>query len=162
MISEVVCRASTGSYAATFTIINNCSFTVWPAIFSYAGTQLLPTTGFTLPPGDSNTVPMPDAWSGRLWGRTLCSHNITGKFSCVTGDCGSSTVECGGGNKKCPIELKVTKDVEGVVACQSSCEAHEACHSNLFSQFSKSICTDAHDHGSFTCAFAFCPASSER
>ncbi|KAM0072329.1 putative Thaumatin family [Helianthus debilis subsp. tardiflorus] len=34
------------------------------------------------------------SWSGRIWGRTLCSTDSTGRFTYVTGDCGSGTVEC--------------------------------------------------------------------
>ncbi|WVZ11958.1 hypothetical protein V8G54_016488 [Vigna mungo] len=92
-----------GFYSSTFTIINNCTYTVWPAVLSGARSSRFPTTGFALLPGDSNTLPVPPAWSGRLWGRTHCSIDITGKFSCVTGDCGTSTVECAGANPVPPV-----------------------------------------------------------
>nr|XP_027075641.1 thaumatin-like protein 1b [Coffea arabica] len=53
---------------------------------------------FPLNPGQSTSVSVPAGWSGRLWGRTLCSQDpTTGKFTCITGDCGSGTVECAGG-----------------------------------------------------------------
>ncbi|KAK9948420.1 hypothetical protein M0R45_003995 [Rubus argutus] len=95
-----------GGYSATFTITNKCSNTVWPGILSNAGTAQLPTTGFALQPGESNSIAVPASWSGRLWGRTLCSQDATtGKFSCVTGDCGSSTVECAGGGAAPPASL---------------------------------------------------------
>ncbi|KAB1199451.1 Thaumatin-like protein 1 [Morella rubra] len=94
-----------GVYAATFTIINQCSYTVWPGILSNAGTQQLPTTGFILQPGQSNAFYVPTSWSGRLWGRTLCAQDSTGKFSCVTGDCGASTVECAGAGAQPPATL---------------------------------------------------------
>ncbi|XP_022631397.1 thaumatin-like protein 1 [Vigna radiata var. radiata] len=97
--------SGTGLYSRTLTITNKCTYTVWPAVLSGNGSSPLPTTGFTLLPGDSNTLPVPPAWSGRLWGRTLCSIDITGKFSCVTGDCGTSTVECAGGNPVPPVTL---------------------------------------------------------
>ncbi|XP_009379393.2 thaumatin-like protein 1 [Pyrus x bretschneideri] len=85
-------------YPATFTIANKCTTTIWPAILSNGGTDQRPaTTGFALPPGESNTFSVPTSWSGRLWGRTLCSQDsTTGNFSCLTGDCGSSAVECAG------------------------------------------------------------------
>ncbi|XP_004512140.1 pathogenesis-related thaumatin-like protein 3.5 [Cicer arietinum] len=95
----------TGSYSTTFTILNKCSYTVWPGILSGAGTAPFSTTGFALQPGESNALAVPTAWSGRLWGRTLCSQDSTGKFSCVTGDCASSTVECAGGNAQPPATL---------------------------------------------------------
>uniref|UniRef100_A0A1J3DSY8 Glycerophosphodiester phosphodiesterase protein kinase domain-containing GDPDL2 n=1 Tax=Noccaea caerulescens TaxID=107243 RepID=A0A1J3DSY8_NOCCA len=37
---------------------------------------------------------MPSPWTGRFWGRSLCSTNSTGGFSCATGDCGSGKIEC--------------------------------------------------------------------
>jgi len=95
----------TGSYATTFTIVNKCNYTVWPGILSGAGTTPFSTTGFTLQPGESNALAVPPKWSGRLWGRTLCSQDSTGKFSCVTADCASSTVECNGGNAQPPATL---------------------------------------------------------
>ncbi|KAJ4847324.1 hypothetical protein Tsubulata_037253 [Turnera subulata] len=105
-ISLIFLIFATGAYAATFTITNKCSYPVWPGILSNAGTQQLPTTGFALQPGESNTLPIPTSWSGRLWGRSLCSQDpTTGKFTCLTGDCGSSTVECSGGGAAPPATL---------------------------------------------------------
>ncbi|CAI9777898.1 unnamed protein product [Fraxinus pennsylvanica] len=83
--------------AATFTIVNKCEFTVWPGILSNAGIAPLSTTGFALQKGEKRTIDAPSAWGGRLWGRTLCSEDSTGKFSCITGDCGSGKMECVGG-----------------------------------------------------------------
>ncbi|KAE9606633.1 hypothetical protein Lal_00026211 [Lupinus albus] len=95
-----------GSYSTTFNIVNKCSYTVWPGILTGAGTPPLSTTGFTLAPGDSNTILIPAAWSGRIWGRTLCSQDTTTeKFSCITGDCDSSTEECAGGGAAPPATL---------------------------------------------------------
>ncbi|XP_015889659.3 pathogenesis-related thaumatin-like protein 3.5 isoform X2 [Ziziphus jujuba] len=94
-----------GVYTATFTITNKCSYTVWPGILSSAGTAQLSTTGFSLQPDESSTISVPASWSGRLWGRTLCSQDSTGKFSCITGDCGSSTVECAGRGAEPPATL---------------------------------------------------------
>ncbi|XP_027347496.1 thaumatin-like protein 1b [Abrus precatorius] len=94
-----------GSNSATFTIVNKCSYPVWPGILSGAGTAQLATTGFALQPGESNAVAVPAGWSGRLWGRTLCSTDSAGKFSCATGDCGSSAVQCRGGGALPPATL---------------------------------------------------------
>lgn len=93
----VLLSASKGAVSITFTITNNCDYTVWPGILSNAGTAPLGTTGFVLQQGESNSLDAPTNWSGRLWGRTLCTTDSTGKFSCGTGDCGSGTVECSGG-----------------------------------------------------------------
>ncbi|KAL6345371.1 hypothetical protein AAG906_015854 [Vitis piasezkii] len=94
-----------GAFSATFTIVNKCSYPVWPGILSNAGTAQLPTTGFALQPDESNSLSLPTAWSGRLWGRTLCSVDSAGKFTCITGDCGSGTLECSGGGAAPPATL---------------------------------------------------------
>ncbi|XP_057732375.1 uncharacterized protein LOC130947690 isoform X3 [Arachis stenosperma] len=84
-----------GVIATKFTLVNKCDYTVWPGILSNAGSPLS-TTGFVLQPGQSTPVTAAAGWSGCFWGRTLCSRNSTGKFSCVTGDCGSGKLECSG------------------------------------------------------------------
>jgi hypothetical protein len=92
--------------AVTFEITNKCSYVVWPGMLSGAGTAPLTTTGFTLQPGESNSIAIPPSWSGRLWGRTLCSTDpTTNKFTCSTGDCGSSTLECSGAGATPPATL---------------------------------------------------------
>ncbi|MCI01404.1 thaumatin-like protein 1-like, partial [Trifolium medium] len=75
-----------------FTIENKCSLIVFPVIFHGAGTSLPSSTGFSLLPGESNVLTMPRSWSGSLWGRTHCSHDSDGNFSCLTGDYASSTI----------------------------------------------------------------------
>ncbi|KAL7117521.1 hypothetical protein ACP275_03G076500 [Erythranthe tilingii] len=90
---------------ATFTFVNKCEFTVWPGILSNAGITPLPTTGFVLQTGEAKTVIAPSSWGGRFWGRTHCTEDSDGKFSCVTGDCGSGKLECAGGGAKPPATL---------------------------------------------------------
>ncbi|XP_019152962.1 PREDICTED: thaumatin-like protein 1b [Ipomoea nil] len=95
-----------GAYSsAIFTLINNCEQTVWPGILSNAGVAPLSTTGFTLEKGESRAINAPPSWGGRFWGRTHCSHDTTGKFTCVTGDCGSGSAECAGGSAAPPATL---------------------------------------------------------
>ncbi|KAJ6836203.1 thaumatin-like protein 1b [Iris pallida] len=95
-----------GSLSATFNIINNCDYTVWPGILSGAGTGQLQTTGFALPRGASQPVDIPSSWSGRLWGRTSCSSDPAGdNFTCATGDCGTSRLECSGSGAAPPATL---------------------------------------------------------
>ncbi|MBA0801913.1 hypothetical protein Gohar_012251 [Gossypium harknessii] len=48
---------------------------------------------------------VPTSWSGRLWGQTLCTENSSGKFSCLTEDCGSSTLECSSSGASPPATL---------------------------------------------------------
>ncbi|CAN4109837.1 unnamed protein product [Withania somnifera] len=95
-----------GALSATFTLVNQCNYQVWPGILSGAGTTQLAPTGFLLNPGQSVSFPVPTGWSGRLWGRTFCSQDSsTGKFACATGDCGSGTLECSGGGAAPPATL---------------------------------------------------------
>ncbi|KGN61916.1 thaumatin-like protein 1 isoform X2 [Cucumis sativus] len=91
--------------STSFKLINKCRTTVWPGLLSGAGTAQLPTTGFPLHSGKSKIIPLPKSWSGRLWARTLCGFDSDGKFSCLTGDCGSGKVECIGGGAKPPATL---------------------------------------------------------
>ncbi|KAI7756781.1 hypothetical protein M8C21_014452, partial [Ambrosia artemisiifolia] len=91
--------------SATFTLTNQCTYPVWAGLLSGAGTPPLPTTGFPLQPSQSNSIAVPTGWSGRMWGRTLCSTDSTGRFSCVTGDCGSGSVECNGRGAVPPATL---------------------------------------------------------
>ncbi|GAA0163833.1 transmembrane signal receptor [Lithospermum erythrorhizon] len=87
-----------GIYSASnFTLMNNCSDTVWPGIFS-SGTVPLPTSRFGLEKGESRVIEVPNSWAGRVWGRTNCSENSSGYFSCITGDCGSGRIACSSGS----------------------------------------------------------------
>ncbi|XP_044355201.1 G-type lectin S-receptor-like serine/threonine-protein kinase SD2-5 [Triticum aestivum] len=67
------------SEATTFKIINQCSYTMWPAV--------LPGGGVKLDPGETWELNVPAGTSaGRIWARTGCS--LLGKGgSCQTGDC---------------------------------------------------------------------------
>ncbi|KAG8497614.1 hypothetical protein CXB51_008798 [Gossypium anomalum] len=94
-----------GARSSTFTIINKCSYTVWPGVLSSAGIPPLSPTGFVLQQGESKSIDVPTSWSGRLWGRTLCTQDSSGKFTCLTGDCGSSTIECSGAGAIPPATL---------------------------------------------------------
>jgi hypothetical protein len=78
---------------------------VWPGILSNAGSSPPSTTGFALPRGQSQPVTVASVWSGRIWGRTLCSTDSSGGFTCATGDCGSGAVECSGRGAAPPATL---------------------------------------------------------
>ncbi|KDP29200.1 hypothetical protein JCGZ_16589 [Jatropha curcas] len=94
----------THSEATTFTITNNCPYTIWPATLTGSGNQLS-STGFELPSKASlNLIPTPP-WSGRFWVRTGCTADSTGKFSCATGDCASGQVQCNGAGGNPPASL---------------------------------------------------------
>ncbi|KAL1566616.1 Thaumatin-like protein 1 [Salvia divinorum] len=78
---------------ATFTFVNKCSQTIWPAIL---GSPVLETTGFELQKSGSRAFQAPTGWSGRFWGRTGCTFDESGHGSCQTGDCASGQLECNG------------------------------------------------------------------
>lgn len=102
---SIITSSFTPIQSATFTLTNQCTYPVWAGLLSGAGTPPLPTTGFPLEPSQSNSISIPTSWSGRIWGRTKCSTDDTGKFSCVTGDCGSGAVECNGSGVAPPATL---------------------------------------------------------
>ncbi|CBI37894.3 hypothetical protein VitviT2T_003104 [Vitis vinifera] len=96
---------STGVLGATFTFVNRCEYTVWPGILANAGSARLDSTGFELPKDTSRSFLAPTGWSGRFWGRTGCNFDGSGLGSCVTGDCGSGTIECNGAGAAPPATL---------------------------------------------------------
>ena len=70
--------------AARFDIVNQCSYTVWAAATPSGGGRRLDqgqTWPLDVPAGTS---------SGRIWGRTGCSFDGSGRGSCQTGDCGGA------------------------------------------------------------------------
>ncbi|KAF2319907.1 hypothetical protein GH714_020358 [Hevea brasiliensis] len=65
----------------------------------------LSTTDFALQKGETKTITAPTSWGGRRRRRTFCSEDSTGKFSRLTGDCGSSKLECSGNGAAPPATL---------------------------------------------------------
>ncbi|KAF3791721.1 Thaumatin-like protein 1 [Nymphaea thermarum] len=92
-------------HSATLTFKNNCPFTVWPGTLASGGSPALSATGFKLAQGTTMTLDAPPSWSGRFWARTQCSADSSGKFKCVTGDCGSGSVACSGAGAVPPVTL---------------------------------------------------------
>ncbi|CAI9095185.1 OLC1v1031069C2 [Oldenlandia corymbosa var. corymbosa] len=96
----------TANAAAAFTLVNRCQETIWPAIYTNAGTAELSSTGFALPAGASETIPAAASWGGSIWARTHCTNDSNGaNFRCLTGDCGTGTAECSGKNRTPPATL---------------------------------------------------------
>ncbi|KAJ7056771.1 thaumatin-like protein [Mycena amicta] len=78
--------------ARNFTVVNNCTYTIWPALFTdlHAGNAVpSQATGWVAPPSSSVSFEVPDNWAaGRIWGRTECDFSVNpGPNSCVTGGC---------------------------------------------------------------------------
>lgn len=83
--------------ARQITVVNSCSSTVWPAIYTGGSDVPSQATGWELDSGDSTSFTVPDDWTaGRIWARTGCTTDSSGTLSCLTGDCGGSGVTCGG------------------------------------------------------------------
>ncbi|CAF1926840.1 unnamed protein product [Brassica oleracea var. botrytis] len=86
-----------------FTIVNSCSFNVWPGVLTGNGAQLN-DGGFLLTPGASVDLTAPAGWSGRIWGRTGCNFDGSGAGRCLTGDCGNK-LKCAGAGGVPPVTL---------------------------------------------------------
>ncbi|KAI5655537.1 hypothetical protein M9H77_32724 [Catharanthus roseus] len=70
----------THSHAATFDIRNNCPFTVWAAA--------VPGGGRRLDRGQTWTINVAAGTRGaRIWARTNCNFDGSGRGRCQTGDC---------------------------------------------------------------------------
>ncbi|KAL1815643.1 hypothetical protein ACET3Z_018217 [Daucus carota] len=73
--------------ARTFTLVNKCNETIWPAITPAEG---FGSGGFPLKPTGSRVLQASVGWSGQIWGRTGCHFDKNGKGMCQTGRCGKS------------------------------------------------------------------------
>ncbi|CAN1770657.1 Thaumatin-like protein 1a, partial [Linum perenne] len=84
-----------GGEATQVDFTNNCPFTVWPGTsIDDDGITQLPETGFILLPDQSTIIELAPTWSfARFWGRTECSYDATGNFTCLTGDCGTGKIQ---------------------------------------------------------------------
>jgi hypothetical protein len=89
VVAALAFPASAG--ATTFTVKNNCSYTVFPGIFP---ASVFSNGGWTLAPGASSTFTVPSGSVGRLWGRTGC--NSASPAQCTTGSCGGTGLQCAG------------------------------------------------------------------
>ncbi|CAK9318095.1 unnamed protein product [Citrullus colocynthis] len=69
----------------TFTIVNSCKDTIWPAITPGGN---ISGGGFSLKGGQSVVYTIPDSWTGRIWARTGCDFDKDGNGKCRTGGCG--------------------------------------------------------------------------
>ena len=76
--------------AAEFTVVNNCSYTVYPGIYpaSYAN------GGWEMAPGSQVSFALDSGWIGRIWGRTGC--NSASPAVCSCGQCGGVGLQCAG------------------------------------------------------------------
>ncbi|KAF3773006.1 Osmotin-like protein [Nymphaea thermarum] len=69
------------SRSANFEIRNQCSYTVWAAAVPGGGQQLNPGQSW-------NLFVSPGTKMARVWARTGCNFDASGRGGCQTGDCG--------------------------------------------------------------------------
>jgi hypothetical protein len=79
-------RAAVAAGAHRVTFVNRVTQTIWVAAAQNPA-HPLGRTGWTLKPGRSLTIIVPEHWNGRFWGRTGCVFR-DGRGHCQSGDCG--------------------------------------------------------------------------
>ena len=77
--------------AQTFTIINNCNQTIYPAILPAA----YQNGGWSMAPNTTVSFPVSATFSGRVWSRKNCNTG-TSPAQCDTGSCGGTGLQCAG------------------------------------------------------------------
>ncbi|GAA6056884.1 hypothetical protein NBRC10513_006521 [Rhodotorula toruloides] len=78
----------------TFTVKNNCKYTIWPALFTSGGTAPSQATGWEAKKGTKVAFKVAEDWNGRIWARTGCKFDgSTLPSTCVTGGCNGG-LEC--------------------------------------------------------------------
>ncbi|CAI9772708.1 unnamed protein product [Fraxinus pennsylvanica] len=81
------------THAATFDIVNQCTYTVWAAFSSPSPSA---GGGRRLDQGQTWNIDVaPGTIQGRIWGRTSCNFDANGRGQCETGDC-NGLLECQG------------------------------------------------------------------
>ncbi|KAH0708650.1 hypothetical protein KY284_010077 [Solanum tuberosum] len=76
------------THAATFDIINRCTYTVWAAASPGGGRRLDSGQTWSINVNPGTTM-------GRIWGRTNCNFDGNGQGKCQTGDC-NGRLQCQG------------------------------------------------------------------
>ncbi|KAI0749522.1 thaumatin-like protein [Daedaleopsis nitida] len=81
--------------ARTITVYNQCPFTIWPGIYTGAGTVPGQPGGWEQAAFQTVSFSVPDNWqAGRIWGRRDCnfSNGTPGPNSCLDGGCNGGLV----------------------------------------------------------------------
>ncbi|KAK3000171.1 hypothetical protein RJ639_023436 [Escallonia herrerae] len=105
LANAILLYSAAGVHPTSLELTNECASTVWPGVVSGHGTPPLTVTIFTLEPGESASLFIPASWSGQLWARTLCSYDLTGRFNCLSGDCGTGSEECASDQTVPPVTV---------------------------------------------------------
>ncbi|KAH9855944.1 Osmotin thaumatin-like protein [Lenzites betulinus] len=91
----VTVALASNAAARTFTVFNQCPFTIWPALFSSPGSvRPSQTTGWQQNAFQTVSFAVPDNWNGRIWARRDCdfSTGTPGPNSCIDGGCNGGLV----------------------------------------------------------------------
>ena len=90
LLASMVALTCGTAIAADFTVVNKCSYTVYPGIYpaTYAN------GGWQMAPGTQVSFTLDSGWIGRIWGRTGC--NSANPAVCSTGQCGGEGLQCAG------------------------------------------------------------------
>nr|XP_016469249.1 PREDICTED: thaumatin-like protein [Nicotiana tabacum] len=85
-LSVVAYQLFSTQAVTTIDIRNNCPFTVWAAAIPGGGRRLDYGGKWTLQPSNGPN-------GKRIWGRTNCNFDASGRGQCQTGDC-NGVLEC--------------------------------------------------------------------
>uniref|UniRef100_J3LCH0 Thaumatin-like protein n=1 Tax=Oryza brachyantha TaxID=4533 RepID=J3LCH0_ORYBR len=99
----VLAGFATRGFSKSFTITNNCDYTVWPGVLSSAGSVAPESNGFELAPGQSRTMSAPAGWPSPYsrFFKDACPRaysyaydDATSTFTCAGGDTSYDIVFC--------------------------------------------------------------------
>jgi hypothetical protein len=90
VIAVLALLPSQNGFAATVTVKNSCSYTIYPGIYP----QTYSNGGWTMAAGSSVSFTLASGWNGRIWGRKGC--NSASPAVCTTGSCGGTGLQCAG------------------------------------------------------------------
>ncbi|KAI0710074.1 thaumatin-like protein [Earliella scabrosa] len=98
-ITVALAVLASGAAARQMTVVNNCAFTIWPALFT--DLNVSPSspdqpTGWEQGAGQTVSFQVPNDWqAGRIWGRRDCdfSQGPPGPTQCASGGCNGG-LEC--------------------------------------------------------------------
>ncbi|GAA5913241.1 thaumatin family protein [Sporobolomyces salmoneus] len=84
-----LCSIGASADNRVITVVNNCDYTIWPAIFRSVGPYPKQKTGWEAPPGTQVGFEVEESWGGRVWGRTGCdfTKDVPDYMQCETGGC---------------------------------------------------------------------------
>ncbi|MGA2435659.1 MAG: thaumatin family protein [Bryobacteraceae bacterium] len=153
-IAVLTMLPSQNVFAATVTVKNSCSYTIYPGIYPATYSN----GGWTMTSGSSVSFTLANGWNGRIWGRKGC--NSASPAVCTTGSCGGTGLQCAGttgvaGTSLAEFNLDASGtdwyDVSyvdgfdnpiGVVVSNSSCVSPNTCTTGPLTSCNSSLLAD--------------------